>query len=279
MAVSVAKWFSVEPKMPKQRAPRDKARVISVFNQKGGVGKTTSTISIGASLAEAGYRVLVVDFDPQGSLTVGLTGAHELPQTIYDALLGRATSRDVLLKTAVPGMDLLPATIELSAAEMQLVNEVGREQSLARTLAPLLPDYDVVLIDCLPSLGLLAINSLAASDSVLIPLQCEYYALRGMALLSQTIEKVQERINPRLKVEGIIPTMYDQRSTHHREVLVRVLEAFGDKCFHTAVPKTIKFSDATVATEPITSYAGSSTGAIAYRRLAAELATRIENEQ
>ena len=122
MAVNVAKWFSVEPKMPKNRKPRDKARVISVFNQKGGVGKTTSTISIGASLAEAGYRVLVVDFDPQGSLTVGLTGAHELPQTIYDALLGRASSRDVLLKTAVPGMDLQQATNELTAAEMQLVN-------------------------------------------------------------------------------------------------------------------------------------------------------------
>ncbi|MHB0929433.1 MAG: ParA family protein, partial [Candidatus Nanopelagicales bacterium] len=137
-------------------------------------------------------------------------------------------------------------------------------------------DYDVVLIDCLPSLGLLAVNALAASDGVLIPLQCEYYALRGMALLFATIQKVKERINARLEIEGIIPTMYDQRSTHHREVLSRVLEAFGDLTFHTAVPKTVKFPEATVASEPITTYAQNSPGAVAYRRIAAELAERIQ---
>lgn len=274
MTATVSDWLSYEPQMPAP-APRSQARVIAVFNQKGGVGKTTSCISIGAVLAEAGYRVLLVDFDPQGSLTVGLTGAHELPQTVYDALLGQCTARDVLLKSPVPGMDLLPATIELSAAEMQLVNEVGRDQTLARLLAPVLPEYDIVLIDCLPSLGLLAVNALAASDGVLIPLQCEYYALRGMALLFATIQKVKERINARLQIEGIIPTMYDARSTHHREVLARVLEAFGDLTFHTAVPKTVKFPEATVATEPITSYASTSPGAAAYRRLAAELAERI----
>ena len=276
MIPNVSEWLAYEPTMPTPVA-RDRAHVISVFNQKGGVGKTTSCISIGAVLAEAGYRVLLVDFDPQGSLTVGLTGAHELPQTVYDALLGAHGVRDVLLKTNVPGMDLLPATIELSAAEMQLVNEVGRDQTLARVLAPLLPEYDVVLIDCLPSLGLLAVNALAASDGVLIPLQCEYYALRGMALLFQTIQKVKERINARLEIEGIIPTMYDQRSTHHREVLSRVLEAFGDLTFHTAVPKTVKFPEATVAIEPITHYAASSPGAVAYRRLAAELAERMQS--
>ena len=275
MTVDVNEWLAYEPTMP---APveRGRARVISVFNQKGGVGKTTSCISIGAALADAGYRVLLVDFDPQGSLTVGLTGAHELPQTIYEAIMGHCSARDVLLKTRVAGMDLLPATIELSAAEMQLVSEVGRDQSLARMLEPLLSEYDIVLIDCLPSLGLLAINALAASDSVLIPLQCEYYALRGMALLDATIQKVQQRINARLQIEGIIPTMYDQRSTHHREVLARVLEAFGDVTFHTAVPKTVKFPEATVAVEPITRYAASSPGAAAYRRLAAELAERIQ---
>jgi chromosome partitioning protein len=276
MTQTVTEWLAYEPTMP---APveRSRARVISVFNQKGGVGKTTSCISIGAVLAEAGYRVLLVDFDPQGSLTVGLTGAHELPQTIYEALMGHLSARDVLLKTSISGMDLLPATIELSAAEMQLVNEVGRDQTLARLLEPLLGEYDVVLIDCLPSLGLLAVNALAASDSVLIPLQCEYYALRGMALLFATIQKVRERINARLQIEGIIPTMYDQRSTHHREVLSRVLEAFGDLTFHTAVPKTVKFPESTVAIEPITTYAASSTGASAYRRLAAELAERIQS--
>ncbi len=275
MTTAVTDWLAYEPTMPPP-PERAQARVIAVFNQKGGVGKTTSCISIGAALADAGYRVLLVDFDPQGSLTVGLTGAHELPQTIYEALLGNLSARDVLLKTGTPGMDLLPATIELSAAEMQLVNEVGRDQTLARLLAPILGDYDVVLIDCLPSLGLLAVNALAASDGVLIPLQCEYYALRGMALLFATIQKVKERINARLQIEGIIPTMYDQRSTHHREVLSRVLEAFGDLTFHTAVPKTVKFPEATVATEPITTYAQNSPGAVAYRRLAAELAERMQ---
>ena len=275
MTPTVSDWLSYQPTMPPVQE-RAQARVISVFNQKGGVGKTTSCISIGAALADAGWRVLLVDFDPQGSLTVGLTGAHEFPQTIYDALLGQLSGRDVLLKTEIPGMDLLPATIELSAAEMQLVNEVGRDQTLARLLAPLLSDYDLVLIDCLPSLGLLAVNALAASDGVLIPLQCEYYALRGMALLFATIQKVKERINARLEIEGIIPTMYDQRSTHHREVLSRVLEAFGDLTFHTAVPKTVKFPEATVASEPITTYAHTSPGAVAYRRIAAELAERIQ---
>lgn len=275
MNSTVAEWLEYQPTMP-VAAERSRARVISVFNQKGGVGKTTSCISIGAALAEAGFRVLLVDFDPQGSLTVGLTGAHELPQTIYESLMGHVAAREVLLKTGVAGMDLLPATIELSAAEMQLVNEVGRDQSLARMLEPLLGEYDIVLIDCLPSLGLLAINALAASDSVLIPLQCEYYALRGMALLFATIQKVKERINARLEIEGIIPTMYDQRSTHHREVLSRVLEAFGELTFHTAVPKTVKFPESTVAVEPIIKYAATSAGAIAYRRLAAELAERIQ---
>ncbi len=273
--VSVAEWFAYEPVMPPV-SERERAHVVAIFNQKGGVGKTTSAISIGAAMAASGRRVLLVDFDPQGSLTVGLTGAHDLPHSIYDALLGHATAGDVLLKTGVPGMDLLPATIELSAAEMQLVNEVGREQTLSRLLAPLLPQYDVVLIDCLPSLGLLAVNALTAADGVLIPLQCEYFALRGMALLISTIQKVHDRINPRLQIEGIIPTMYDSRSKHHREVLERVLEAFGSQTFHTAVPKTIKFSDATVAVEPITSFAATSPGSIAYQRLAAELCERIE---
>ena len=275
MIPTVSEWFAYEPTMP---APmeRKRARVISVFNQKGGVGKTTTCISLGAALAEAGYRVLLVDFDPQGSLTVGLTGAHELPQTIYEAIMGHLSASDVLLKTGVPGMDLLPATIELSAAEMQLVSEMGRDQALARLLEPLIADYDIVLIDCLPSLGLLAVNALAASDSVLIPLQCEYYALRGMALLFATIQKVQERINARLQIEGIIPTMYDQRSTHHRDVLSRVIEGYGELTFHTAVPKTVKFPESTVAVESIIQYAASSVGAVAYRRLAAELAERIQ---
>ena len=252
------------------------ARVISLCNQKGGVGKTTSTINLGAALAETGRRVLLIDFDPQGALSVGLgVNPHELDLTIYNLLMQRDVAIDeVLLKTSVPGLDLLPGNIDLSAAEVQLVSEVAREQTLARVLAPVLGEYDIVLIDCQPSLGLLTVNALAASDGVIIPLECEYFALRGVALLMDTIYRVQERINPRLEVEGILATMYDSRTLHGREVLARVVDAFGDKVFHTVIALTVRFPETTVAGEPITTYASSSTGAAAYRQLAREVLAR-----
>ncbi len=252
------------------------ARVIALCNQKGGVGKTTSTINLGAALAEAGRRVLLIDFDPQGALSVGLgVNPHELDLTVYNLLMQRDVSIDeVLLKTGIPGLDLLPGNIDLSAAEVQLVSEVAREQTLARVLSPVLGEYDVVLIDCQPSLGLLTVNALAASDGVIIPLECEYFALRGVALLMDTIYRVQERINPRLEVEGILATMYDARTLHGREVLARVVDAFGDKVFRTVIARTVRFPETTVAGEPITTYASSSTGAAAYRQLAREVLAR-----
>jgi chromosome partitioning protein len=259
-----------EPPVLESHGP---ARVIALCNQKGGVGKTTTTINLGAALAEAGRRVLVVDFDPQGALSVGLgVNPHELDLTIYNLLMQRDVSiEDVLLKTSVPSLDLLPGNIDLSAAEVQLVSEVAREQTLARVLAPVLGDYDIVLIDCQPSLGLLTVNALAAADGVIIPLECEFFALRGVALLMDTIYRVQERINPRLEVEGILATMYDSRTLHSREVLARVVEAFDDKVFHTVIARTVRFPETTVAGEPITTYASSSTGATAYRQLAREV--------
>jgi chromosome partitioning protein len=259
-----------EPAVLERHGP---ARVISLCNQKGGVGKTTTTINLGAALAEAGRRVLLVDFDPQGALSVGLgVNPHELDLTVYNLLMQRDIALDdVLLKTSVAGLDLLPGNIDLSAAEVQLVSEVAREQTLARVLAPVLPEYDVVLIDCQPSLGLLTVNALAASDGVIIPLECEFFALRGVALLMDTIYRVQERINPRLEVEGILATMYDSRTLHSREVLARVVEAFGDKVFHTVIARTVRFPETTVAGEPITTYASSSAGAAAYRQLAREV--------
>jgi chromosome partitioning protein len=252
------------------------AWVIAMCNQKGGVGKTTSTINLGAALAEWGRRVLLVDFDPQGALSVGLgVNPHDLDRTVYNVLVERDVSvDDVLLKTNTPGMDLLPSNIDLSAAEVQLVNEVAREQVLARALEPLLPDYDVVLIDCQPSLGLLTVNALTAATGVIIPLECEFFALRGVALLMQTIEKVQERLNPRLQVEGILATMFDPRTLHSREVLARVVEAFGDRVFHTVIGRTVRFPETTVVGEPITTYASSSAGARAYRELAKEVLAR-----
>ena len=252
------------------------ARVLAMCNQKGGVGKTTSTINLGAALAEAGRRVLLVDLDPQGALSVGLgVNPMQLDRTVYNLLMEQAvTVDDVMLKTGVPGMDLLPSNIDLSAAEVQLVNEVAREQTLARVLEPVLDDYDIVLIDCQPSLGLLTVNALTAAHGVIIPLECEYFALRGVALLIQTIEKIRERLNPQLEVEGLLATMYDARTLHGREVLARVVDAFGDRVFHTVINRTVRFPETTVAGEPITSYASSSTGATAYRQLAREVLAR-----
>ncbi len=252
------------------------ARVIAVANQKGGVGKTTSTINLGAALAEYGRRVLLVDFDPQGALSIGLgVQAHELDSTIYNLLMERGIEvDDVIRKTGVVGLDLLPSNIDLSAAEVQLVTEVGREHALGRALKPVLDRYDIVLIDCQPSLGLLTINALACADSILIPLACEFFSLRGVALLMDTVDKVQDRLNPELKILGILATMFDPRTLHTREVRQRVVEAFGDLVFEAVINRTVRFPETTVAGEPITTWAPQSNGAAAYRLLAREVLNR-----
>ncbi|MGZ4428251.1 MAG: ParA family protein [Nocardioidaceae bacterium] len=266
------------PVLPEPRpvSTHGNARIISMCNQKGGVGKTTTTINLGAALAEFGRKVLLVDFDPQGSLSVGLgLNPHDMELSIYNLLLERDVTLDeVIVKTNVDGMDLLPSNIDLSAAEVQLVHEVAREQTLQRVLAPAIADYDVILIDCQPSLGLLTVNALTASDGVIVPLECEYFALRGVALLKTTIDKVTERLNPKLHIDGVLGTMYDGRTLHGREVMERLVQAWGDTVFHTVIRRTVKFSDSTVAGEPITTYAGSSAGAEAYRQLAKEVLAR-----
>jgi len=261
---------------PPLLASHGPARIIAMCNQKGGVGKTTTTINLGAALAEVGRRVLLVDFDPQGALSVGFgINPNELDVTVYNLLMDRSTDvRSVIRSTSVDRVDVLPANIDLSAAEVQLVGEVAREMVLARALRPVLDDYDVVLIDCQPSLGLLTVNALTAAHGVVIPLECEFFALRGVALLVETIEKVQDRLNPRLEIDGILATMYDGRTLHSREVVARVVEAFGDRVFHTVIGRTVKFPDATVAAEPITTYAATHAGAEAYRQLARELIAR-----
>ncbi|MFE9751482.1 chromosome partitioning protein [Saccharothrix saharensis] len=252
------------------------AKILAVCNQKGGVGKTTSTINLGAALTEYGRRVLLVDFDPQGALSVGLgVHPHQLDQTIYNVIMERDVGvGDVIMRTPVEGMDLLPSNIDLSAAEIQLVSEVGREHTLVRTLRPVIEHYDYVLVDCQPSLGLLTVNALAAADGVLIPLECEFFSLRGVALLIDTIEKVRERLNPKLEITGILATMYDPRTLHSREVMARVVEAFGDVVFDTVINRTVRFPETTVAGEPITRWAPRSGGAKAYRALAREVIAR-----
>lgn len=271
------------PDFPEPRKPADgpkHATIISMCNQKGGVGKTTTTINLGAALAEIGFKVLLVDFDPQGSLSVGLgVNPHTLDTSIYNLLLSRDhTADEVIRESSVDGLDILPSNIDLSAAEVQLVSEVAREQTLTRVLRPLRKDYDFILIDCAPSLGLLTINALTSSDYVIMPLECEFFALRGIALLTDTISKVQDRLNPDLGVLGILGTMYDARTLHSREVLERVVQAFGDDVFHTVIRRTIKFPETTVAGEPITTYASASPGADAYRQLAREVLQRCEEE-
>ena len=251
------------------------ARIIALCNQKGGVGKTTTSINLGATLAEYGRRVLAVDFDPQGAMSAGLgVTTHDVP-TIYELLLDPNTAvADTIVHTATPGLDVIPANIDLSAAEVHLVNEVAREQILARVLRQVQDKYDVILIDCQPSLGLLTINALTAAHGVLIPLECEYFALRGVALLVETIEKVRDRLNPAIRLDGILATMYDARTLHSREVLQRVVEGFGPQVLETVIGRSVKLPDASVAAEPVTIFAPEHAVTESYRQLARELIAR-----
>ena len=261
---------------PKPLPSHGPAKIIAMCNQKGGVGKTTSTINLGASLAAYGRRVLLVDLDPQGALSAGLGVAHhELDLTVYNLLVeSKVSADDVLMRTRVENLDLLPSNIDLSAAEIQLVTEVGREQTLGRVLHPVLDRYDYVLIDCQPSLGLLTVNALTCADEVLIPMECEYFSLRGLALLNDTVEKVRDRLNPRLKLAGIVVTRVDARTLHSREVMTRVVEVFGDVVYDTVITRTVRFPETSVAGEPITTWAPKSSGAQAYRALAREVIYR-----
>lgn len=248
------------------------ARVIAMCNQKGGVGKTTSSINIGGALSQYGRRVLIVDFDPQGAATVGLgINANAVEDTVYTALFNpRMDVHSVIHHTDFENLDIMPANIDLSAAEVQLVTEVGREQVLAGVLRQVKDEYDVIIIDCQPSLGLLTVNALTAADGVIIPVAAEFFALRGVALLMQSIEKVQSRINPSLEVYGVLVTMYT-RTLHCEEVLQRIYEAFQGKVFHSVISRSIKLPDSTVAAAPITIYAPNHKTAKEYSEVAREL--------
>ncbi len=251
------------------------ARIIAMCNQKGGVGKTTTTINLAASLAKYGRKVLVVDFDPQGALSAGLGIPNHDVTTIYDLLLDtKRDAHEAIVASTVEGLDVIPANIDLSAAEVHLVNEVARETILSRVLRQVSNEYDVILVDCQPSLGLLTVNALTAAHGVLIPMECEFFALRGVALLIETIEKVRDRLNPTLQLDGLLATMYDGRTLHSREVLERVVDAFGDDVLETVIGRTVKFPDASVAGEAIIQFAPEHAAAQAYLRLARELVSR-----
>ena len=268
------KNFRVPP-APQEGLP---AKVVALFNQKGGVGKTTSTINLGAALTELGRKVLLVDFDPQGGLSLGLgVNAHSLPLegTVYFALMDpTADVEKIILKSSVPGLDFLPANRDLGTAETTLGAEIGGQQFLKRTLNSLKDRYDVILIDCQPTMGQLTINALVAADEVIVPLQCEYFALHGFIELKGNLDKVRTFLNPDLKLIGILATMYDRKTVHNREVLTTILEKYPEDVFETIIAKTIRFPETTVVGEPITTYASSSGGAASYRRLARELIAR-----
>lgn len=265
---------------PEPLSSHGPAIIIAMCNQKGGVGKTTSTINMGAALAEFGRKVLLVDLDPQGALSAGLGISHEeLDVTVHNLLVDNSSSIfDAILSSGVENLDLVPANIDLSAAEIQLVNEVGREQALARALRPVMKDYDFIIIDCQPSLGLLTVNALSCADSVMIPVESEYFSLRGLALLMDTVEKVRDRLNFKLEVLGILVTMFDRRTLHAREVMERLVEAFGDKVFDSVITRTVRFPETSVAGEPISTWAPKSSGAIQYRNLAAEVIQRVAEQ-
>jgi len=253
-------------------------QVFAIANQKGGVGKTTTAVNLGSALVERGRRVLCVDMDPQGHLTVnmGASNPDDLRLTVYDLLCEHNVRvEDVRLHSPGVGVDFLPANVELAGAELQLVTEIGRESVLREKLQPILAEYDFVVIDCPPSLGLLSINALVVATDVIIPLQCEYFGMKGMEQLQRTIERIRIKLNPRLRIHGILPTIHKGRTVHANEVLQDVQEHFGNLVYPFQVGDSIRFAECPLAGQSILQYARESDGAAAYRKLADHvLATR-----
>src|SRR6266516_6240991 len=256
------------------------ARIIAIANQKGGVGKSTTAVSLGAALAHLGYRVLVADLDPQGNASTGMGIRHEArASTVYDVIVAEAPVTDAVVATPVEGLFAIQSTINLAGAEIELVSQFSREARLKKALAPIREGaYDFVLLDCPPSLGLLTINALTAAEELIVPIQCEYYALEGLGQLLRNVSLVQQNINPGLRLTGIVMTMFDPRTKLSEQVVAEVKKFFGDLVYDVIIPRTVRLSEAPGFGQPITVYDPKSKGAESYRELAREVALRAPPE-
>ncbi len=263
---------------PFPASPGTRARIIAIVNQKGGVGKTTTAINLGTALAAADRRVALIDLDPQGNASTGLGIDREARErTIYDVLTGAATLSEALLASGVPGLGVIPSTVDLSGAEVELANVERRVHCLGDAIAAdpaLTADHDYILIDCPPSLNLLTLNAMAAADSVLVPLQCEFFALEGLSLLLRTVERVRTSINPRLEIQGVVLTMYDGRNNLSDQVAADVRGYLGDKVYNTVIPRNVRMSEAPSFGQPALLYDIRCAGSQAYIKLAGEVLRR-----